>query len=378
MKQDLKIGFDAKRLFHNRTGLGNYSRDVVRGIQKSFPKVHITLFSPSVSQHNFVVDILENKSTSIVSAKVSKWFFGIWRTFLLPKIIKENRIDVYHGLSHEIPRFRRISEVKYVVTVHDLIFLRYPENYPFLDRVFYQWKLKHACSKADKIVAISEQTKKDLIHFYTVPATKIEVVYQSCAEQFKSDKSNENWSDVRSKYSLPLEFILNVGTIEKRKNLVLLLQANHQAKKQLPIVVIGKKKKYFQEVEQWISKNSPRFKILFLEGVNLDELVSIYQQASLFVYPSVFEGFGIPIVEALYSKVPVIAAKGSCLEEAGGPHSVYVDPTNSAALAIQIDELLLDETKRQTMIEEGVRYASNFTNETQAKALMNIYQELKA
>ena len=211
-----------------------------------------------------------------------------------------------------------------------------------------------------------------------VPATKIEVVYQSCAEQFKSDKSNENWSDVRSKYSLPLEFILNVGTIEKRKNLVLLLQANHQAKKQLPIVVIGKKKKYFQEVEQWISKNSPRFKILFLEGVNLDELVSIYQQASLFVYPSVFEGFGIPIVEALYSKVPVIAAKGSCLEEAGGPHSVYVDPTNSAALAIQIDELLLDETKRQTMIEEGVRYASNFTNETQAKALMNIYQELKA
>ena len=189
MKRALKIGFDAKRLFHNRTGLGNYSRDVVRGLQETFPNAQITLFSPSVSKHEFVLDITSSKNTKVVTAQVSKIFFGIWRTFFLHKIISKEKLDVYHGLSHEIPHLNGTSAVKYVVTIHDLIFLRYPENYPFIDRLFYSWKIKYACSKADKIVAISEQTKKDIIHFYKVNPTNIIVVYQSCADQFKNGKS---------------------------------------------------------------------------------------------------------------------------------------------------------------------------------------------
>jgi glycosyltransferase involved in cell wall biosynthesis len=179
---------------------------------------------------------------------------------------------------------------------------------------------------ADKIIAISEQTKRDIIEFLKVPESKIEVIYQGCHKAFKEQQSPELIQQTKEKYQLPERFILNVGTIEDRKNLLNVVKAISGT--EIPLVVVGRKTKYYQKIETFLKKNKMEKQVLFLEGVSMDELAVIYKLADIFVYPSFFEGFGIPVIEALFSKTVVVTSNTSCLPEAGGKDSVYINPDN--------------------------------------------------
>ena len=182
---------------------------------------------------------------------------------------------------------------------------------------------------------------------------------------------------VSDKYNLPENYILYVGTIEKRKNLATLVEAIGKSNTQLPLVAIGKQTDYTKEVTEMIYKYSLGDQVALLQNVSFLDLPAIYQSANLFVYPSNFEGFGIPILEALYSKTPVIAATGSCLEEAGGPNSIYVNPTDTDELAIQIDRVIESPELQLEMKEKGYSFAQNFTAEKQAKEVLEVYRNLK-
>ncbi|MFT6002465.1 MAG: glycosyltransferase involved in cell wall biosynthesis, partial [Flavobacteriales bacterium] len=171
-------------------------------------------------------------------------------------------------------------------------------------------------------------------------------------------------------------YILYVGTIEKRKNLATLVEAIGKSNTQLPLVAIGKQTDYTKEVMDMIDKYKLGNQVALLQNVTFLDLPSIYQSANLFVYPSLFEGFGIPVLEALYSKTPVIAATGSCLEEAGGPNSIYVDPKNSDELAQQIDRVIENGELQLEMKEKGFEYAQNFNSQKQAKAVLEVYEKL--
>ena len=330
----MNIGFDAKRFFHNKTGLGNYSRDLVRGLLEHHPEHHYHLFTPSSHidlQNKFLKGY---KNVSIVEPKgINASMKSYWRSVGLEKDLKKNKVDIFHGLSHEIPKKKKGSTIKYVVTIHDLIFLRYPKNYKTIDRKIYLKKVQHACEVADKIIAISQQTKKDIIEFLKVDESKIEVVYQTCSSAFMKESHFSYQESVLRKYNLPENFILTVGTVEKRKNIASLVEAIGKSRTQLPLVVVGAQTDYIKEVEAAVTKYKLDEQVAFLQNVSFLDLPALYQLANLFVYPSVFEGFGIPILEALYSKTPVIAATGSCLEEVGGPSSVYVDPFDTDTMA---------------------------------------------
>ncbi len=372
----MRIGFDAKRAYQNYTGLGNYSRDLLQHLIQNYPENEFKLFAPKEFKNprlNFLNNN-ENTETIFPDTPIDKTFKGFWRSVNMEKSIIKNKIELYHGLSNEIPRIKE-HHIPYVVTIHDLIFKRFPRYYRSVDRKIYNLKFKYAVKNADITIAISEQTKRDLIDFYKADPNRIKVVYQSCHGNFRKEYSNEVLHHIKKKFSLPDQFILNVGTIESRKNLHAVLNAVSIMKNDVPLVVVGRKTKYMNFINIQLKKmNFDLNKIMFLHDVSIEELPSIYQLSSVFVYPSLFEGFGIPIIEALSCGIPVISSIDGCFKEAGGPESIYIDPNNYEELADKIDVCLENESLRQKMKKSGYEYVKKFDPKIISKDIMNVYQ----
>jgi glycosyltransferase involved in cell wall biosynthesis len=370
----MKLGFDAKRFFHNKTGLGNYSRDLIRILAQFHPENSYLLYNPKPKKiDRILIDgkiIIEH----LPETKKDKKFSSVWRLISVCSQIKKDKVDLYHGLSGEIPIGLHKTGVKTVVTIHDLIFMRYPNLYSYFDRKIHYYKFKYAANKADLVIAISEQTKKDIVTYLNINPDKIKVIYQGCAPIFKEEIPNEYLELTRSKYQLPNHFILNVGTIETRKNVLSVIKAIKEIETQL--VIIGKKTVYFKEVKNYIFENNIQNKVVFLENVELKELASIYRMASVFIYPSVFEGFGIPIIEALYSKTPVITSKGGCFSEAGGENTVYIDPLNTEEIKGELEEILANSEKRELMKQKGFEFVQKFNDDIIAKNWVETYNEV--
>ncbi|WP_222165423.1 glycosyltransferase family 4 protein [Edaphocola aurantiacus] len=371
----MNIAFDAKRAFKNRTGLGNYSRSLVEALHQYYPQHQYLLYTPLLQGPSLFDQAFDMPRVKVIQSP-GKLLSSFWRSFRIPYTLPKKDIQVYHGLSAELPAGNTPKGVKYVVTIHDLIFLRFPELYPALDRKIYWFKTKSACDKADLIIAISEQTKRDLVQYMKIPAQKIRVIYQTCNEIFEQSVPPEQLRAVAAKYKLPQRFLLSVGTIETRKNVLLIVKALKQLPADVALVLVGKKTDYSTEVEAYIREHDLQHRVKVLSDVGFADLPAIYQLATIFVYPSIFEGFGIPIVEAIKCRVPVIAATGSCLEEAGGPDSLYVHPSDDAALAAHIAHLWTREDKRQEQIVKALKYAERFTAAHFAGHTMQVYQEL--
>ena len=201
-------------------------------------------------------------------------------------------------------------------------------------------------------------------------------MYQDCDPVFQLIPEKEAQNAVRQKYGLPSQFILCVGTLERRKNQLHLLKGWHAAGAPIPLVFIGRKTEYYQEIQAYIEQHALEKKVLFLPYIPFQELPLIYQLATLFVYPSIFEGFGIPIVEALNSGVPVITSTGSCFSEAGGPATRYVSPTDSEALAHAIQEVLSSPDLQKQMVKQGLEHAQTFRPQVTIPELYQVYEQV--
>jgi glycosyltransferase involved in cell wall biosynthesis len=371
----MNVGFDAKRAVRNNTGLGNYSRYVIEILSKYYPDNRYILFAPKQKENSRLKTILSQTNISFVFPRgISRKFSSIWRIFGVKKDIQKNNVVIYHGLSNELPVGIKKTGIKSVVTIHDLIFLRYPEYYNPVDRAIYRFKFELACRNADKIIAVSECTKRDIISFFRIPEEKITVVYQGCHPVYGAEVSEERKTAVTKKYSLPSRFLLNVGSIESRKNLLLAVKALKNVPDDIHLVAVGKSTLYQHEIETYAGKSGLSPRLHLLNDVAFEDLPIIYRLASVFVYPSFFEGFGIPVIEALSSGVPVIAATGSCLEEAGGPGSIYVNPNNDTELSERIVKILNNNELSKKMVKTGIEYVKRFSEETIASEIMNVYE----
>ena len=373
----MKIGFDAKRLFCNVTGLGNYSRTLVANLAKLYPNHSYHLYSPSFKKQAKTAPFFKSPY-QIFTPKTA--FKSLWRSVSIPKQLQKDRIELYHGLSHELPIGIQKSGIKSMVTIHDLIFKVYPETYSFFDRKIYDWKFQYSCQKADRIIAISEHTKQDIVRYYKIDPKKIEVIYQACQALYYQLNETAAVAALLQKYQLPERYILSVGTLQERKNIKLLLKSyRHLPKaKQLPIVIVGNGGRYKEEVQALVQKMHLEKQIFWMTNLESDEtLQALYQNATLLVYPSFYEGFGLPVVEALLSKTPVITANTSALKEAGGPHSLYVSPTDEKGLAKAIEQVLDDPIMAQNMSEKGYEYAhTTFHPKQLSKQLVTCYQKV--
>jgi glycosyltransferase involved in cell wall biosynthesis len=373
----MRIGFDAKRAIQNNTGLGNYSRFVIEVLSEYYPDNIYFLFAPKDKGNNRLKTLLSRRNvTFIFPSGISKLLSLFWRLFGSKKHINKNRVEIFHGLSNELPINIYDTGVKMVVSIHDLIFIRYPEYYHWIDRNIYRWKFRRACREADAIIAISECTKRDIVSFFHIPEEKIKIVYQNCNPIFKQEIPEEKRRQIAEKHQFPKQFILYVGSIESRKNLLLVVKALAQIPEDIHLVAIGKSTPYQQEVEAYARKMGLPSRLHLKNDFPCEDLPATYRLAALFVYPSFFEGFGIPVIEALSSGVPVIAATGSCLEEAGGPDSIYVNPNDEAELAEKIREVLNNKDLAKKMVEGGQEYMKRFEPQHIAGEIMKVYQAL--
>lgn len=363
----MKIAYDAKRFFHNASGLGNYSRDLVRILARFYPENQYILLNKNKSEKG--KQILDSSNVSFIETSKGK----MSRQLKMGKDAQNLDADIFHGLSGELPLKWNPKPIKKVVTIHDLIFVRFPQYYTWFDRKIHFWKFRKAANSADKIIAISEQTKRDIIQFLKVDENKIHVVYQGCHASFKEKQAQEILTQIKEKFNLPERFILNVGTIEPRKNLLNVVKSLKDSK--IPLVVVGAKKpKYFKLIEKEI-KNG-KVEVQFLSGVSMEELAGIYKLAEIFIYPSFFEGFGIPVIEALFSETVVITSNTSCLPEAGGPDSVYVNPENVDDIKSKINFLWDNESERKRRAEKGLQFVQKFNDEMIAEEMMKVYNSL--
>ncbi len=367
----MKIGFDAKRVFNNFTGLGNYGRAVVANLAEQYPENEYHLFTPKVKETPETIPFLKPPF------HIHKGSGALWRTTGIKKDLQKTGIDIYHGLSHEIPIGIQKTSIKSVVTIHDLIIKVYPKQFPFLDRQIYDFKFKYACENADVIIAISESTKRDIVKYYGVSESKIKVNYLSADPIFEKKVTTEQQQSVLKKYDLPSEFLLYVGSVIERKNLLSIIKAMEQlpADLDLPLVVVGKGKAYFQKIKNYLQTNPIRNRIIFTKYIETADLPAIYQAAQVFLFPSIYEGFGIPVIEALHSGTPVITSNISSLPEAGGSNSLLIDPTSVEEISNGISTILKDDQLRQKMVSEGKEYVKRFSGEALAQDLMNVYSE---
>lgn len=370
----MKIGFDAKRAFNNAAGLGNFSRNTINALYSEYPNDKYYLFNPGSKKQLFI----NPEKTIVVKPEGLVWknLKKAWRTYHITKLASSIELDIYHGLSHELPAGIENTDIKTVVTMHDLIFLRYPEYFKRADRIIYERKFRHACRIADQIHAISNQTKDDLVNYLDVNEKKIKVIYQSINPIFNVSSDSELRKIIASKYNLPEKFILTVGTVEARKNLLRLLQGMGLANIEIPLVVVGKPTEYQNIAQKFIFSETKKLNVIFLKDVQDDELAELYRMAEIMIYPSVFEGFGLPVAEAQASGCPVITSNRSSMPEAGGDAAIYVNPENPFEIGNAIETLLNDKIIRQSMIEKGIVNSQRFTMKIMANELKLMYNNL--
>ena len=373
------IAYDAKRLVRNNTGLGNYSRTLVNDLQRTLPaNCTMLLYAPDKGRDTLRSQVAETQRMHYVypSKARSGIARAVWRSWGIVKDLRRDNVDIFHGLSGELPIGVKAAGIKTVVTIHDLIFLRHPEYYNPIDVAFYKAKFHLTCREADRIIAISECTKRDIMEYGGVTADRIDVVYQSCSGRFANTLSPSQIKAAQQRLQLPKRFVLNVGTIEERKNAALAVKALPSLPDDIHLVIVGRRTKYTSIVEKTAKQLGVSHRLHIMSGIGDDDLQAIYQLAETFVYPSRYEGFGIPIIEAIQSGLPVVACTGSCLEEAGGADCLYVAPDDHQSFANAIKLTLCGAEGREQRIERSREYVKRFENNDTALQVAKIYSKL--
>ncbi len=378
MPLPLTIGYDAKRALSNGTGLGNYCRTLLNDLGTIDTTDSFRLYVPDLGRDDLrsQLDMPRNMNFVTPANKLVKPLRSLWRIKGIVNDLKRDGVDIYHGLTGELPLGLSEAGIKSVVTIHDLIFMRCPEYYNPVDVAIYKWKFRNAIRQANRIIAISECTRRDIMELGEIDDSRIHVVYQSCDTRFRQQVSPEQKQDVRARYSLPKRYVLFVGTIEERKNALLAAQALPYLSDDIHLVLVGRQTAYAKTITSFARQNGLANRIHMLSGVPTSDLYAIYQQAECFVYPSRYEGFGIPVIEAIQSRLPVIACTGSCLEEAGGPDNVYVDPDEPQEMAMAIKSITDNPDAARQIVTRSLDYIRRFENGNVAQEMLNVYRSL--
>lgn len=368
------IGFDAKRLLHNRTGLGNYARNLLSSLLEAAPQNEYHLFSPEAAafppewnQRNHPALVYHHPQAARLARGIRN---SLWRTYGIARLAAQSGVQLYHGLSHELPNGLKRHRMCSIVTIHDLIFLRHPEWFPFADRFFYRQKVLRACQQADLIVAISECTAHDIQDLLKIPRERIKVIYQSVSTVFQPG----DHSPTAANNALPDSYILAVGNCDARKNYQTVLQAYAQLPDDRPhLVLTGPYGNERRKIDAQIRANKLTESIIWQQPSGAESLAQLYRGARFSVYLSRYEGFGLPVLESIACGTPVLAANGSSLEEAGGNAATYVRANDAEAASMVMRRLLYDDTFHQRQAQLCSAWATRFSPESRAQTWLDVY-----
>lgn len=372
----MNIGIDARGLWKNKSGIGIYIEQIIKELNDKDNENNYILYSTK----EIVLDFKLNNNFKIkenIKGKGSIWFY-----FNSPKVLKEDNINVFWGTQHLLPRRNHYTKnIKFVLTIHDLAIRKLKTVGSFKNTIIQKLFLKRSIKKADKIIAISEATKNDIIELYKVDKEKIKVIYNGTNINSPTNLSKYNKNQIEEKFKIKdMPFIFFISTIEPRKNVETLIRAFEYVKRHectnLKLILAGGLGWKYQGVLELIDKSEFNKDIIMPGYITNEEKIFFFENAKCFVYPSLYEGFGLPILEAMANKALVITSNTSSLPEVGGDVAYYYEGVlNYGELGNRIIEVMnIEESKKQEKIEQGLKQVRRFTWNKSAMETLKIFK----
>jgi glycosyltransferase involved in cell wall biosynthesis len=359
----LSLGAD-----YRSAGANSYIYHLLRHLDGVDGEYHYTAF---LSDHRFTTSgrmtlCLTRWPTHRPAARVT------WEQLIQPVALRRERIDLLHGLAFVAPLF---SPCPTVITIFDLSFLRFPDAFRRVNRTYLRIFTSLSARRARRVIAISEHTRRDVIHLLGVPAERVDVVYCGVDAAFHPRPATDV-QDFRRRRRLPERFILFVGTLEPRKNVRRLIEAYAQMRDlDVRLVIVGGKGWLYEDVFASVERLGLSNEVLFAGYVPAEELPLWYNAADLFVFPSLHEGFGLPILEAMACGTPVVSSNAASLPEVIGEAGLMVDPKDVEGLAAAMRQVSTDQNLREQLRERSLQQACRFSWEKAARQTIEVYQQ---
>ncbi len=373
------IAIDGTIIREEITGTGFYITNLVNGLAKI--DAHNQYFILGDRQYLQKFLDLDRDNFHIVHQRFKSRILRVmWQYFLLPLKLRRLGIDILHSPNIITPLYK--LKFKIIVTIHDMTFLLFPKKYTIAKRLLFRKMIPVYIRMADRIFACSKNTKTDILKFFKHAETKTVVTYESYPPYYNTRIDAQKAEAVLKEWGIAKDFILFVGMIEPRKNILSLLKAFSDLDRELDadLVIVGKKGWYYEEIEQFLSQRKNRKqknRILFTGYVPEQQLKYFYRQAMMFAYPSFYEGFGLPPLQAMACGTPVITSATSSLPEVVGDAALTIDPHDVEALKSAIRTLYADPQKRDALVQKGLQNIQRFGPETIASKALAVYNSLK-
>lgn len=355
----MKIAVDVQTTLGQPTGFGFYVSNLTENLKKIDSKNEYILARPQ----------------SEVDFSTPQRF--IWDQFKFPSLARKSGADLLHQPCFSAPL---LFSGPVVVTIHDIISILFPQNIPFASRMFYSKWMPFSYAKARHIISISESTKRDIVRVLKIPASKITVIHNGYDAKFKKRIDASQISQMRNKYSLPQDYLLHIGTLEPRKNLDFLIDVFYEAirdrkNSNLSLVITGKKGWYFEGLFEKVRKLELEDKVIFTGYVDEQDKGAIYQGAKIFTFPSLYEGFGLPPLEAMACGVPVISSNTSSMPEVIGAAGILLSPKDKRAWVEAITKVNRDDILYGEMKKKNAAQVEKFDWEKTAQKTIEVYEK---
>jgi glycosyltransferase involved in cell wall biosynthesis len=376
----MRIGIDGKVISSRAGGIGTSAFNLVRSCLRTaathYPQLEFVIFT---GPHTCLEGIQGTPCT------IDERFLGIESSllrllFCIPRGLRAQRIDIFHGLDHlGVPLFAKVG--RYVATIHDMIPLLWPQWVTYKHRLVVRTAYHRLRHQADLVITPSEASKADIVRHLQINPERIAVIPWGCDERFQPAEDRERFAAVQRRYRLPDRYLLFVGTLEPRKNLATLLHAYAMLRAErhgedLKLVVAGRTGWLYADIFDTVKTLALDEEVMFTGFVDDEDLPVLYRGAQAFVFPSLYEGFGLPILEAMASGVPVITSDAASMPEVAGDAAMLVDPHDPKAIAEAIARVLTEDRLREALVQKGLARARHFTWDTVAQKTLELYTAL--
>lgn len=368
----MKIAVNTRMLIRGKMeGIGYFTFETMKRMVKSHPEHEFIFIFDRPFDSSF---IFAPNVTGVVVPPPARHpiLWTIWLEYSLRKFFRKNKVDLFIGTDGYLPLS---IQAKTLAVFHDINFEHYPKDLPFFNRIYYRYFFPRFAKKADRIIAVSEFTRKDVIEKYHVDEKKTATVYNGVSDAF-APISADQISTTRNKFTQGLPYFLFVGSLHQRKNIANLLRAFELFKNttgsKIKLVLAGAKRWWTSEMEQVHASMLHRNDVIFTGRLSFEELTQITASALAVTYVSTFEGFGIPIVEAMKSGVPVITSNVTSMPEIAGDATLLCDPFSVESISNAMQQIASSEALRKALIEKGILRAKDFSWEKTAEGVWGV------